>query len=378
MNDTSTQHGGPAGPSTSVSDDVIYGTVGVLAYDAVTDRVQCHACGQWYRKLTISHLAHHGLTISGYKHRYGLNPTTPLESPHTSALRRGNLERAVARNTLPIDDDTLYGEIGVLAYDDVADRIQCHACGRWFHKLNSTHLTRHGLSISEYKERYGLNDSTPLETPRITALRQRYAEQYETRQYLIPASKGHTLASVWKGRKHRAQYTKVYLTPEARKAKGERQQFWTDEELLADLKTVQAACGGHLTLRYLRHHRPTGSERVPSHHTVVLRFGSWKRVCELLGQPYRIGRPKSTTPGADRYWSDDEIIARLRALKEQCGGVLTASALQRYGSGRKGHVSEVPSYRTVYLRFGSWQRISALLGQPYNPGNQHTHSGKPA
>ena len=41
---------------------------------------------------------------------------------------------------------------------------------RWYHKLTSFHLKRHGLTIPEYKELYGLNVGTALETPRITAL----------------------------------------------------------------------------------------------------------------------------------------------------------------------------------------------------------------
>jgi len=87
-------------------------------------------------------------------------------------------------------DDVPYGEFGVLAYDDLADRIQCHACGRWFEKLTSFHLKRHGLTIANYKERYGLNATTALETPRITALRRRQNAETQAHHHLIPAAKG--------------------------------------------------------------------------------------------------------------------------------------------------------------------------------------------
>jgi predicted transcriptional regulator len=290
--------------------------LGVVAYDAPTDRVQCHGCGAWYRRLSASHLRRHGLTVSAYKQRYGLSPDTPLESPHTSTLRRQRTVEGYERNQQPLADDTLHGEIGVLAYDALADRIQCHGCGRWFQKLTSFHLQKHGLSIPAYKERYGLNDSTPLETPRLTALRRRYAEEYAIARFLVPWPKGETPASVWAGRTHRPQYVKTHLTPEARQAKAESERIWTDAELLAELRALQATCGGYLTLRYVRQHRSSGSERLPSHETVVRRFGSWQRVCELLGQPYRIGRPKTAQPGAQRYWSDEAILARLRELKE--------------------------------------------------------------
>ena len=47
-----------------MTDDVIYGTRGVLAYDEATDRVQCHVCGGWYRILSADHLKRHGLTAA--------------------------------------------------------------------------------------------------------------------------------------------------------------------------------------------------------------------------------------------------------------------------------------------------------------------------
>ena len=37
-------------------------------------------------------------------------------------------------------DGHLHGELGVLAYDELEDRIQCHACGGWYQKLESRHL----------------------------------------------------------------------------------------------------------------------------------------------------------------------------------------------------------------------------------------------
>lgn len=34
-----------------------YGSMGVIAYDADEDRVQCHLCGGWFRALASAHLA---------------------------------------------------------------------------------------------------------------------------------------------------------------------------------------------------------------------------------------------------------------------------------------------------------------------------------
>jgi hypothetical protein len=63
--------------------------------------------------------------------------------------------------------------MGVLAYDKVADRIQCAACGRWYRKLTAGHLQLHELTVAEYKEHFGLNRGTALETPTVTEIRRR-------------------------------------------------------------------------------------------------------------------------------------------------------------------------------------------------------------
>src|SRR5207302_8171067 len=72
---------------------------------------------------------------------------------------------AMRADTAPAPDPMpLHGEIGVLAYDEVADRIQCHVCGKWLQKIESRHLALHNLTISLSKELCGLNATTPLET----------------------------------------------------------------------------------------------------------------------------------------------------------------------------------------------------------------------
>jgi hypothetical protein len=57
-------------------------------------------------------------------------------------------------------DGPLYGEFGSLARD--GDRIQCHACGRWF-KAIGTHLVRvHDIDADQYRSIFGLRVATGL------------------------------------------------------------------------------------------------------------------------------------------------------------------------------------------------------------------------
>jgi predicted transcriptional regulator len=344
-----------------MTDDVIYGTRGVLAYDEATDRVQCHACGDWYRMLSGEHLMRHGLTVAAYKERYGLPRTVRLESPSVTTSRRRNRELLAPRHVGPVAGDVLYGERGVLAYDELADRIQCHACGRWYQKLTSFHLKRHGLTIPEYKELYGLNVGMALETPRITELRRRQVEQTGAKERLVPLQKGMQPPGAGHGHRRRTQYRRTYYTPERLQEMKRRRRRWTDDEMLAALRAAQAEAGGILTRYYLDRRGADGpAERCPRSQAVIRRFGSWKRVCELLGQPYRT-TPLPLPPGAHQKWSDEAILAALRDLKEQCGGRLTCEALRRHASGYKGRVGAVPSHKTVQAHLGPWRRVCELL-----------------
>ena len=74
-----------------------------------------------------------------------------------------------------------------------------------------------------------------------------------------------------------------------------RGREWSDEEMLAFLRELQARHDGELRQEYLLQNRPRGRGIAPSRNAVIQRFGGWKRVCEMLNQPYR------TAVGSDRY-----------------------------------------------------------------------------
>ena len=50
-----------------------------------------------------------------------------------------------------------YGELGVLAYDSINDKVQCHICGKWFRGLNAHVWQTHGWFVDDYREEFGLN-----------------------------------------------------------------------------------------------------------------------------------------------------------------------------------------------------------------------------
>jgi len=205
--------------------------------------------------------------------------------------------------TVAPQDLSLHGEIGVLAYDPIDDRIQCHYCGGWYQKLETRHLGLHGLTVPLYKEQYGLNVTLPLEIPRITQRRREKNAEHEGWRNLV-ADYRFAPGTPRTPRETRAQFRREhYASDEQRR----RAREWSDEEMLAYLRTRQAQYGGELRQEYLMRDRPRERGRgvLPSRNAIIERFGSWQRVCELLGQPYRMGRP--TSSGA---WSNARYAYR--------------------------------------------------------------------
>jgi len=56
----------------------------------------------------------------------------------------------------------MYGKVGVLNYDAVEDKVECHICGRWYRRLGNHIQPTHKWTLEEYKEEFGLNRSQGL------------------------------------------------------------------------------------------------------------------------------------------------------------------------------------------------------------------------
>ena len=64
------------------------GRLGEVAYDPDEDRVQCHLCGGWLRKLGGSHLERtHGWTLAHYRDVFQLPQRAPLCARNLSAVQ---------------------------------------------------------------------------------------------------------------------------------------------------------------------------------------------------------------------------------------------------------------------------------------------------
>jgi len=63
--------------------------------------------------------------------------------------------------------------------------ILCEECGVKFKKLVHAHLKLHGLTITEYKEKWGFCITQPLEALYIKKLRRHYNKIYNASKYLV-------------------------------------------------------------------------------------------------------------------------------------------------------------------------------------------------
>lgn len=55
-----------------------------------------------------------------------------------------------------------HGQLGVLSYDAIEDKVQCHICGKWFRGLNNHVFRTHGWAADDYREEFGLKRGQSL------------------------------------------------------------------------------------------------------------------------------------------------------------------------------------------------------------------------
>ena len=77
---------------------------------------------------------------------------------------------------------------GTIAYDDQG-KVICHICGKSFVRLGSHVKENHNMTIAEYKERFGLCNSTRTTEKSYSATMRRHAKNNGMDQKLLEAGK---------------------------------------------------------------------------------------------------------------------------------------------------------------------------------------------
>lgn len=76
----------------------------------------------------------------------------------------------------------MIGELGVLETEADGATVQCHECGKWYAHLGNHVRVAHGMSATEYKREFGLNESTGLISPSLAEKRRDTSHLAEYRE----------------------------------------------------------------------------------------------------------------------------------------------------------------------------------------------------
>ncbi len=109
----------------------------------------------------------------------------------------------IEEETTAEEKETAPEETGGKLPVDPKDSIQrtkviCLECGAEFKQLSGNHLKRHGLTLREYKKKYGFPLSQPLSAKNLTAKRKRLGKKRGLPPQLIEARKKRTKAKAKK------------------------------------------------------------------------------------------------------------------------------------------------------------------------------------
>ena len=91
------------------------------------------------------------------------------------------------------EEGPVFGRPGVLAVDELEDKVQCHRCGGWYRFLANHAWRRHGIPADEYRERYGLTARHGLVSPGLAADLRRHALRSLRPYYEHAAELAHSL-----------------------------------------------------------------------------------------------------------------------------------------------------------------------------------------
>ena len=161
------------------------------------DKVICLECGAEMRQLTSKHLVSHGMDQKQYKKKHGFSMRTPLAAKSLTtaqskaAKKRGLPEKLTQLNEARRKEKTQPSTQSVAETVSAPeqkpmltpqnsiqdDKVICLECGAEMNLLTVRHLVSHGMSLKEYKQKYGFPMGTPLAAKALTKARSTAAKK---------------------------------------------------------------------------------------------------------------------------------------------------------------------------------------------------------
>lgn len=232
-----------------------------------------------------------------------------------------------------------HGYQGVLMFDDLNNKCQCHVCGKWFVSIGQHSFFRHKLSSDDYKMRFGFTLKTALCGTALSAIKSKHA----TASYKRGLLKIDDLTRRNRMR-HKRGFKKQRQTgldsPQKRNEHG-----LCDAQILARYEVVKRIVGRDPSEGdYLRYDKKLYFSGIMGRYRNLNNFR--RKILKLI--------PK-TGQDFTRFLKLD-LIAKLRKVAKVKGDTPTSKdmKLHRYGP--------CPTSMTYLRHFGSWQQALCASG----------------
>lgn len=219
-----------------------------------------------------------------------------------------------------------FGFRGVLLFDSISDKIQCHLCGKWFDSLGRHLNVVHKIPAVEYKNKVGLSESTVLINEK-------------TRLSLVASGLDKRLQNL--------RHQKVRKRSKAVRAKISA----TLKKMSMERRNVNGSCPEQILDRIRKTYDELGREFTTRHPKVEplcrlgdVYYGTFRRACELAGVP--LLKPGQNMKPKRSPYTEAELIKSIQLFK------LNHKRNPSTSDCRRDFLASEDTYRR---KFGSWE-----------------------
>ena len=203
-----------------------------------------------------------------------------------------------------------YGYLGTVAMTENREYIQCHECGDLFKRLNGHTNKVHGLTMPEYRKKYGLSKSTALVGD---------SERYKLQQYILKETK---LRKPGELPKHLKEY--------AKSIKESGRSFPSRKDYSLEWRNKRGLCPDQVLEKILDLKVKLG--RIPSYDefsdeydgrylsSIKYLHGSWTEAVKKIGEKTREDL---------RRHSEEDLIAELQDFQKRYNRIPMTSDFNR-------------------------------------------------
>jgi len=210
-----------------------------------------------------------------------------------------------------------YGYQGVLMFDAVSERCQCHFCGDWVHYLPKHLHKEHNMTAEDYKKRVGLRKNSALISE-------------NTRKLMV------------KSGRERFDNIVAHTQKHTEESKGKISQTLKENARQRESENEKGVCPAQLVDRYLKLYEKNGfkhlsHKKIPFKDTAKVVYGSWDNFMEACGFYERVGWKNQN----DKYTSlvtYDAVVSSLREFYSETGERIKAKKGKIVFEHGKGHL----------------------------------------